>query len=133
MVVRDVLAADAGLDDVEHVLRAQAVARHGLAVHLDLEVRLALHARGRDAGRAGNLAHDALDLERLLLQRVEIVAENLHADLRADAGAEHEDAVLDRLEESRARSRARASASRVSSAMSFSLVMPVRAIAMSPA
>ena len=32
------------------------------------------------------------------LQRVEIVAEDLHADLRADAGAEHEDAVLDRLE-----------------------------------
>ena len=46
-------------------LRAQAVARHRLAIHFDFEIRLALHARRRDAGRAGHFADDALDLERL--------------------------------------------------------------------
>ena len=46
----------------------------------------------------GICADDALDLERLLLQRVEIVAEDLDADLRADAGADHQDAVFNRLQ-----------------------------------
>ena len=36
---------------------------------------------------------------QLRLQGVEVVAEDFHADLGADAGAEHEDAVFDRLEE----------------------------------
>ena len=96
----NIFAADAGFDQIQNVLRAQAVARHRHAVHLDVEIRLALRARRGDADRAGNFPHDALDLERLLLQRVQIVAKNLDADLRADAGADHQNAVLNRLQKS---------------------------------
>ena len=58
-----------------------------------------MHAAGRDAHRPGHALHDALDFKGLFLQRVEVVAENLHAELRANARAEHQDAVFDRLEE----------------------------------
>ena len=83
------------------VLRAQAVAGHGHAVHFDVEVGLALQPRRRHAGRAGDLADDLLHLERLLLQGVEVVAENLHAHLRPDAGAQHQDAAFDGMQEAR--------------------------------
>ena len=47
------------------------------------------------------MVHDLFDLEGLLLERVEVVAKNLDAELRANAGREHEQAVLDRLEKAR--------------------------------
>jgi len=72
--------------------------RHRHAVSLNVEIRLALRARRGDADRAGNRAHDALDRERLLLQFVQIVAENLDAHLRADAGADHQNPVFNRLQ-----------------------------------
>ena len=97
----DILAAQAGLDDVEHGLGAQAVAGHRHAIHLDVEVGLALGARGGDAGGAGDFARILLHLEGLLLQGLEVVAENLHAHLGADAGAQHQDAAFDRVEKAR--------------------------------
>ena len=87
------------MDDVEHVLRAQTVMRHRRTVQFNVQVRLALHARRRHADGAGNFPHDALDLESLLLKGVQIVAENLDAHLGADAGADHQNPVLDRLQE----------------------------------
>ena len=50
----------------------------------------------------GILFHDPLDLEGLALERVEIVAEDLDPDLRANAGRQHEQPVLDRLQETAA-------------------------------
>jgi hypothetical protein len=53
---------------------------------------------GRNPGRAVDAVDEFFDLEGLALDLVEVVAVNLHADLRADAGVEHEDAVLDGLQ-----------------------------------
>ena len=78
---------------------AQPVAPEQLAPDLDLQVGLALHPGRRDAGRPLDPVDHPLDLEGLLLQGVEVVAEDLDPDLGADAGAGHEDAVLDGLEE----------------------------------
>ena len=51
--------------------------------------------------RAAHLAHDFLRLESPVLQCVEIVAEELHAELGPDAGGKHQNAALDRLEKAR--------------------------------
>ena len=83
----DILPAEAGFDGVEHILSLQAVARHGFAISFDLEKRLALHAAWRDAGRAGNQLTMRSTSKALFCKRVEIVAENFHAELRANAGA----------------------------------------------
>ena len=76
-------AAQPGLDIAEQVGDAQAVTAQLLAARGDLEVGLAEDARGRDAGRAGDFFDDALHLERLGLERVEVVAENFHEIGRA--------------------------------------------------
>ena len=64
----NIVAADATLDQIQNILRAQAVTRHRRAIHLDVEIRLAFRARRGHADRAGNLTDDAFDLERLFLQ-----------------------------------------------------------------
>src|SRR6185503_6758233 len=85
-----VAATETRFDDIEQILRADAESSHRHAVHFDFEIRLALDAAWRDPGRAGHAAHNALDLERLLLQRVKVVTENLHAELRADSCTQHQ-------------------------------------------
>jgi hypothetical protein len=92
-------AAEAGLDVGIDLLDAQPVACEVGAADGDLEVGFALHTGRRDAGGALDARDDALDFEGLLLERVEVVAVDLHADLGADAGARHQDPVLDGLEE----------------------------------
>src|SRR5690606_28123190 len=48
---------------------------------------------------ATDIANDLFDLEGFCLKRIEIFAKELDTDLRPNAGADHEDTVLDRLEE----------------------------------
>ena len=92
--------ADAGLHLAEDVLDAQTVAPEQFAADLDLQVGLALDPGGGDPGGPLHLVDHPLDLEGLGLEGVEVVAEDLDPDLGADAGAGHQDAVLDGLEES---------------------------------
>jgi hypothetical protein len=40
----DVLAADGDFHGIQHILGAESVARHGEAIHLDVEIGFALHA-----------------------------------------------------------------------------------------
>jgi hypothetical protein len=91
----------------------------------DLEVGLALHARGGDADRAGDFAHDAFQVKGLALEGVEVVAEDFDADLRADAGGEHENAVFDGLQKT-GHVAGHDGELALSSLTSFSLVMPAR-------
>jgi hypothetical protein len=57
---RDRLAADAGLHHRQDVVGVQAVARRGLAIHLDDHLRLALVGLGRQVGHARHGADHGL-------------------------------------------------------------------------
>ena len=91
-------AADAGFDITENVAHAQAVAAHDVAFDGDFEIGFSERARRRDAGGAGDGRDDAGDFKGLGLECVQVVTEEFDADLRANAGARHQDAVLDGLE-----------------------------------
>ena len=99
--LHDVHAADGDFDDVLHVADAHAVARDAVAIDLELEIRLADDAVGDDVGRAGHFLEQLLDLQADALDLLQVAAVNLHAHHRAEAGLEHDEARLDRLEESR--------------------------------
>ena len=60
----DGLAADGGFDDVVHVADAQAVARGGFAIHVEVEEIAAGRALGEDAARVRKIAERFLDLHR---------------------------------------------------------------------
>ena len=83
--------------DVLNVADVDAVAGRLLAVDLDFEVAFADDLVGEHVDRAGNLLEHGGNLLRHLLDLVEVVAEDLHADHRAHAGGQHVDAVDDRL------------------------------------
>ena len=93
----DRLAAQGRLDDVLNVADVDAVAGRLLAVDVDLQVAFADDLVGEDVDRAGDLLEHGGDLLRDLLDLVQVVAEDLHADHRAHAGGQHVDAVDDRL------------------------------------
>ena len=92
-----VLAADGRIDHVFYVADIQAVATGGGAVDRHLEIRRARGALRVDIRRAGNLPDNILDLIGLGLDDAQIGAEHLDADLGANAGGEHVDAVADGL------------------------------------
>jgi hypothetical protein len=98
-------AADGHGDGVLHVHDAEAVARGGLAVDLDLEVRLADDALGIDRrgvdGR--HLAEQRLQRDGRLLQCLQVGPAHLDAHGRAHAGLQHDEARLDGLQLRRAR------------------------------
>src|SRR5262249_2330330 len=68
-------------------------------IDLDFEIRFALQTARRHTDGPGHVSYDTFQFEGLLLQSLEVVAEDLHAELRADARAEHQDPVLDGLQE----------------------------------
>ena len=88
--------ADGVRDHVLDVTDADAIACGGRPVDLDVQVLAAGHLLGIDVAGARDLPDDVRDLPRQPLERPEIVAEQLHADLGADAGRQHVDAVDDR-------------------------------------
>jgi hypothetical protein len=94
---RDRFAADAGLHHRQDVVGVQAVARGGLAIHLDHHLRLALVGLGRKVGHARHGADDALDLRRQLLELVQVLAVDLQRQRGAHAGDQFLHPHLDRL------------------------------------
>src|SRR5262249_61476483 len=76
---------DAHVDHVLNRLDVDAVPRGGLAVDLDVDIRGAGQGFGRDVGRARDLAQRSGHFVRETFELVQIAAENLDADLRADA------------------------------------------------
>ncbi len=66
------------------------------AIGFDVEVEAAGDALGKGTGRPGHGLDDRLDGLGELFHLVEILAEDLDADRRANAGGEHVDARLDR-------------------------------------
>ena len=91
------LAADRDLDDVLHLADAEPVAGQRLTVELDGEDRQARDLLDLDVAGAPDAADRGLDLLRRALQDVEVVAEDLDADVAAHAGDQLVDAQLDRL------------------------------------
>ena len=100
-MVRDILASQSGLDRIKNILGLQAIAGHRFAVHFYLEEWFSLDAAWRDSGRTRDALNDAFDFERLCLQCVKVVAKNLHAELCADPGGDHQHSVLDWLQKTR--------------------------------
>ena len=96
MVVVSVVSPIALRDDVLDVADADAVACGGRPVDLDVQVLAAGHLLRIDVAGARHLSDDLGDLPRQALEHPEIGAEQLDADLRADAGRQHVDAVDDR-------------------------------------
>ena len=118
----EVRLADRGLDDVLDGADRDPVARRRLPVHPDVEVGGARHLLGVDVGGPRNRAQHLRHGPRPFLEHLQVVAEDLHADLGADAGRQHVDPVDDRLRPDVGRRRAaswprpaRRSASRASS------------------
>ena len=87
---------DGGLDHLLDVADADAVARGGAAVDLDVEVLTTGDLFGVDVARARHPADGVSDLPRQFLEHGQVGAEDLHAHFRADAGRQHVDAVDDR-------------------------------------
>ena len=88
---------DRRLDDVLNGAHRDAIARCRLAIDLDVEVRgardlLGIHIRG-----AGNLPQHLGHRPGALLECGQVVTEDLHAHLGADACRQHVDPVDDRL------------------------------------
>ena len=89
------LAAQGRHDHVLELADGEPVAGECGAIGLDVEVVAAREALGVGAGRARNLLHHALDVARDALHLGQVLAEDLDADRRADAGGEHVDARPD--------------------------------------
>src|SRR5207237_2133351 len=94
---REVRLPHRGLDDVLNRPDRDAVAGGGLALHADVEIGRPRHLLGVDVGRSRDGPQNVGDDARSLLQSIEVVAEDLDAYLRADAGGQHVDAIDDRL------------------------------------
>ena len=60
-------SAESGFDDFENILRSHTEAGNSIAIHHDVDVRLANDAAGRHTGGSGHLLHEALNINRGLL------------------------------------------------------------------
>src|SRR3990172_7254576 len=69
--------------------RAEPEPRRGLAVDAHVEVEAAGEALGLGAASAGHVGEGVLDLDADPLDRLRVVAEDLDAELAADAGGQH--------------------------------------------
>src|SRR5690606_10456577 len=96
---------DRDFDHLLHIRDLDAVARDAIAIDLNLEIRLADDAVGKDRGRlyGGHILQVAFKLEAEPFDGFERRAEDLNAHRRAESGLEHDDARFDRLEFRRAR------------------------------
>ena len=94
---RDRLAAQGHLDHVPDIADVHAVAGGAVAIGPDLQVALALALVGKDVHRPRHAPQGLGHLLGNLLDLVEVVAEDLHADHRPHAGGQHVDAIDDRL------------------------------------
>ena len=103
--VPDDLPRPRGLDGVEHVSHRDAVAGAAVAVDLDPQHRQAGRLLQLHVGRPGHACHHARDLLALLAQGLEVVAEQLDADVGAHARDQLVEAHLDRLGEGEAHPR----------------------------
>ena len=92
-----VLSADCGFNCVLDIGDIQAVSVRGGAIDGHLQIRRARCALGIEIDGAWNLRHNLLDLFRLGLNHAKIGTKDLDADLCADAGREHVDAIANRL------------------------------------
>ena len=72
-----------------------AVTRGGGAIYFDIDVGRAADLFGINILGAGHIANDIGCSTRQILERFQIISENLDANLRANAGREHVDTVLD--------------------------------------
>ena len=81
---------------VLHVGNHQAVARQPVPIGNDVEVVASEHPLGIGTRRTWNRFQNGLDLAGNLLHRREVVADDLDAHRRANAGRQHVDARLDR-------------------------------------
>ena len=93
------LAAHAGLDHALDVGHVDAVARDFFAVHIDLHAGLAQLAHHRQLGEAGNLRKNALDLDRLVFQDLQILPVDFHRERALEARERLVHGVLGRLRE----------------------------------
>lgn len=82
---------------VLNVLDRNAVPRSRLAVDVDLQIALAHDRRGERVACSGNRLERGFNLFADPINRVEVRAKDLHANVGADAGREHLDAIDDRL------------------------------------
>lgn len=96
----DVEAADAGFDGFEDVPCGDSGTGGPGAIDLDFEVGFALDAGGGDPGGPGHIPEDAFGFERPVLEGFEVVAEEFHTELGADAGGDHQHPVFDGLKKS---------------------------------
>ena len=94
---REVRLSYCGLDDVLDRADRDAIAGRGFPVHAHVEVGRAGHLFGIDVHSARDRAQRVGDGPGPLLEDVEVVPEDLHADLGPDAGRQHVDAIDDRL------------------------------------
>src|SRR5271165_1231734 len=93
--VAGTLAADRGLNDRVDVARSEAVAGGALAIDVDAYRRLSERTQDREIHDARNLGERRGDADRGLLERLEIIAVDLHRVLALDAGGRFFDVVLD--------------------------------------
>jgi len=94
-------AAERGLDGFHDLFAGEAEAGEFPRVEADLRVGFAAFALHLYVGGAGRALDDLLGGLGATLPRVGIVALHLQGDQAADAGGEHDDARLDRLEPAR--------------------------------
>jgi hypothetical protein len=92
--------ADGHGDHILHVRDVQPVAGNGGAVDFDLEIGFAHHPVGVDRGGVDgrHLAHEAFDLHRHAVQRVQIGGPQLDPHGGAHAGLQHDQACFDGLQ-----------------------------------
>ena len=87
------------LDDVLHVADVDAVAGDAVAVDLDTrDTACRRCGRRRCRSRPGTSLEELLDLQADAFDLPQVGAVDLDAHHRAEAGLEHDDARLDRLE-----------------------------------
>ena len=92
-------AGQGDFDLVLNVLDRDAVAGRRLAVDVDLQIALAHDRRGDHVAGAVDRLERRFDVLADAVDRVQVGAEDLDADVGAHAGREHFDAVDDRLGE----------------------------------
>ena len=90
------LTAQRAADHILQLANGKTVAGQLFPVGLDVEVEATGDALGKGTGGAGHRFDDRLDLLSQFLHFTEILAEDLDADRRTDAGGQHVGAGLDR-------------------------------------
>ena len=78
--LRQRVAADGRLNGVLHVGDIDSEARGLIAIHFEIQIRLAEHAEQSQILDAGNRPHHADDLIAFVFERFEIVAVNFHGE-----------------------------------------------------